>query len=289
MAGAWGGKTELAQSAQTANPVTVSPEDKRIPIDRRDEKYKQLNAVGIFLQDNRLAGTGFLVDSCHVLTNAHVAYIEFASSHIIDVNRLHLDEHKSMTFAVGASDKAPKGFKYEIDGNVIAHGNTDGSAQDTENDWAVVKLVASLPTDFPIIPMVQISDKQTKDLRLISVGYPANRTNRGTDFTYLYGDLNCRVVGNMGEGHFAHNCQGTGGNSGGPLLITDPNGFYRAAGMVSGHHFDKTGLEKPNNFEVAQTGVSFGPGLPSYPQYGMAAVPSEGDKILKAIKDSPCP
>src|ERR1700675_4394199 len=76
MAGAWNGITAAQQAAPAANPVTMPQEDMRVPIDRRSEKYKQLNAVGIFVEDNKLVGTGFLVDSCHVLTNAHVAYKE---------------------------------------------------------------------------------------------------------------------------------------------------------------------------------------------------------------------
>jgi V8-like Glu-specific endopeptidase len=292
IAGAWDGKTEVAQSAQTANPVMISPEDKRVPIDRLDEKYKQLNAVGIFVQNNKLAGTGFLVDSCHVLTNAHVAYEELArdstdhSPSPIDVDNLHLDKHKKMEFRVGISDKYPKGFRFKIEGKVIERGNpaSDGfGGQNPNGDWAVVKLDSMLPADFPSIPIVQQSWKEVRNLPVISVGYPANRTNRGTDFSYLYGDLNCSIIAeNSLTGYYSHDCQMTGGNSGGPLLKAEPNGFYRAVGMSSATLGDQTGLERPDTFKEGHYGVGFG-------QWANRKFESESDKILKAIKDSPCP
>lgn len=289
MVGAWDPETALAQSAPTTNSVVVSQEDKRVPIDRRSEKYKQLNAVGAFFESDRLIGSGFLLDKCHVLTDAHVAYEEFASNKIIDVDKVHVDEHKRLLFAVGVSSKYPKGFVYGIEGAVITHGTTDGSVEDSSEDWALIKLDRSLPSDFPTIPIFQVPDIQATGFSLIGVGFPADRTNRGTDFSFLYGDLNCRIVANMGESYYAHNCQATGGDSGGPLLIVRQNGSYSAVGMMTGRHAKMTGLEKSDNYKEASVAVSFGPGVPSDPQNGLEGVLSPSDEILKAVKDSPCP
>jgi hypothetical protein len=170
------------------------------------------------------ASTGFLIDRCHVLTNMHAVYTD-------DIV-LHPSVGKSVAFAVGQTEGdgnrgVLQGLKFLLNGVVVSHGDTiivDGIVHEPENDWALIRLAASV--DGTITPMaigaVDIA-QLPKNLHLSTAGFPADlRARRGDrlDLKDLWGS-DGHVVGvvwaSTDGAVIESTIQASRGNSGGPI------------------------------------------------------------------------
>jgi V8-like Glu-specific endopeptidase len=193
--------------------------------------YSFLNAIGAVWPDDisksavgYMASTGFLIDQCHVLTNLHTVYTD----------DLVLDPSvgKSVSFAVGQTEGAGnkgalQGLKFLLNGTVIAHGDTiivDHHVQNPENDWALIRLEASVddsirPMTTATIDMAQLA----KNRHLSIAGFPGDRRTLHGDRLDLKdlwesdGEV-VRIVWASTVGAVVESTiQATRGNSGSPL------------------------------------------------------------------------
>lgn len=107
-------------------------------------------------------------------------------------------------------------------------------------DLAVIALASPVPA--PVLPLVEQAPPAGTPLML--GGYGQDRAER------MLADPACRSLG-TGVGHdgralLNHDCAGTRGTSGGPLLAQAPDGTWRLAGIqVAGHADDRGGSAVP--------------------------------------------
>lgn len=266
-------KNDLVALSAAAQEIQDSAsQDLRQVVDRASSEYKQLNPIGIISVNGKtFDGTGFLVSPCHVLTNAHVVFEDPKKAR----------NGTTLFFFAGQTGSAQKPFSQtDVQGTVIDHGNIDGTFNTTNSDWVVVKLSKSIGNDIGYISINQMDSAKMAQRQVVTAGFPVDRTNNGKDFSQMFGDLNCKVIGVSGFAYITHTCQTTGGQSGSPILAKAPNGRYYAIGMVDGGHSGKS-LTKTEDPDKANTAVSFESGKP----YN---IDSEGDKIQAAINANQC-
>lgn len=259
----------LALAAEGAvSAVTI---DARVFVDRNLLEYKALDSIGIVKSEGKkFYGTGFLVDDCHVLTNNHVVFEDekFAKNGMV------------VNFSVGQTDSTEIYFsKSNIAGKVVAHGNFEMTRNSQNGDWALINLYESVGKVVGYIPMYQMDMTKMKGRKVITAGFPGDRTNDGKDFSKIYADINCKIIGASLFGYSLHTCQANGGQSGSPLLAKGNDGKYYAIAMISGNKgFDMSRSEDPDRANVAV----------SFTSLRVDSFKSEGDKIVDAINADPC-
>jgi V8-like Glu-specific endopeptidase len=203
------------------------------------------------------AGTGFLIDPCHVLTSLHVVEPGEAAP------PAGTAIGKPVTFAVGqtVSDRdrgALQGLKFLYHGRLEAHGQSrvvDGRVAAPENDWALIHLDEHV--DAGIVPMTLAAPNLAslpERFRLSSAGFPSDRREHSRDGFKLK-DLwksDGVAVGvwpsTSGGALIATTLQITPGNSGGPVYGTLDGNPHVVIGIVQstrGNGIDVTEL-KPN-------------------------------------------
>ncbi len=262
---------ELSSAAEEIEAQTAK--DERVEIDRTAPEYKALNAIGVVIPaDMTSYGSGFLVDSCHVLTNNHVVFKKGQAQ----------KNGAKVTFSVGQTGSKEKPFTHAlIDGKVIAHGEYEHTLNSANNDWAIIRLSKSVGKEIDTIPFFQMDVKHMKGRQVITAGYPGSRTQNGKDLSAMYGDKNCKIIGMSIYGYVQHTCQVTPGQSGSPALaLNKDNGKYYAIGMVGGDA-DFDGLDRSEESKKANIAVSFDSGKSD-------GVVSQGDLIASALKSDKC-
>lgn len=267
-----GGKDSLRILAATADQISTKLEnDTRVEVDRSSANYSQMNAIGVVQPANQKAyGTGFMVDSCHVLTNSHVAFNNHVSG----------DVGSKTYFSVGQTGSKQSPFKHaDIEGKVIAKGNYDRTVSKTNGDWVVIRLSKSIK-DVSSIPMYQMDSAVMKGKDVMTVGFPGDLSDDGKDLSKAHGDLNCKLDGMSVYGFQFHKCTATTGQSGSPVMAKGNDGKYYAIAMISGDAtFEKDNSDKKVTRDMA---VNFTSGK-------KVNVISQGDKIMAAIAaDAPC-
>lgn len=245
------------------------PTDERVVLDRTAPEYWQLNAIGVVTPTNmKFYGTGFLVDTCHVLTNHHVVFDKASDA------RLGYQTY----FSVGQTTDKKAQFRHVLEkGTVIAFGRYDGTNAAENADWVIIELVQSLGKTVGFIPIYQMDLKKMFGRSVISAGYPGDRTREGADLSNIFADLNCKIFGTGLYGNSYHTCQTTHGQSGSPILAKGNDGKYYAIAMAD-RRMDMTRSEDPNIGNVA---VSLDSGSND-------GVVSEGNRIVGALKAHPC-
>ncbi|MGZ8943542.1 MAG: trypsin-like serine peptidase [Methylobacter sp.] len=264
---------ELSAAAQDL--INKTDTDLRQEISRDNPEYQQLNAIGMISFNGKYQGSGFLVSPCLVLTNIHVAYSKNES----------LKSGKTVQFSVGQTGSFSQAFKHEkINSQVVEHGTYDRSEQDTNSDWALVKLSQKI-TDINFIKLYQMPSSASYNHKIITAGFPSNRAAE-SNYSKMYGDIDCKIIGTSGWGYILHTCQTTGGQSGSPILAKGKDGLYYALGMVGGNRRNEqgvpqSGLEKSEDPNQAHRALSFESGKP----YNIIV---QGDEIKSAISKYNC-
>jgi tetratricopeptide (TPR) repeat protein len=209
--------------------------DDRVAVERK--RGTPMGAVGMVLRldaDGALAGTGFLVSPCHIMTAAHVV----AGSNGISADQVLL-------FFAGAGSLGPAELGADYfgarsparpvvwgdyqPGAVIGAGEDDKPAppaaarRDSWNDWALLKLDRCLGEDgfghFDLLPIATRDFTRTVGRRAVAaVGHPADRGN-----AKLTVDPSCTLLGQVQEAGWQHDCTTMPGNSGGPVLAARPD------------------------------------------------------------------
>lgn len=263
---------ELSTAAQEIQDNAST--DLRQEVDRSKDEFKQLNAIGMISVDGQnYDGSAWLLDSCHVLTNAHVAYREDEA----------MKDGKDIFFSVGQTNDKSHPFIHEmLRGRVIGHGNYERTVATKNSDWVVIKLDQKIEDEkIDSVKMVQVDPAQMRDLKYSTAGFPADKS-RKDNYSKMFGDLDCKIIGISVYGYALHNCQTNGGQSGSPILFKSPkDGRYYAFSMVSGGAKGSSGLNKTTDPNLANSAVSFHSGE-------SFQVETDGDKIAKAIKNNPC-
>jgi tetratricopeptide (TPR) repeat protein/V8-like Glu-specific endopeptidase len=206
-------------------------DDDRVPQTR--EKGTMYGAIGLVVHSTGIeseAGTGFLVSPCHVMTAYHVV-----------AGKGKIGTGDSATFYVGEGDQGPAyngGRRYAE--SAIAHpvvwgnfidGESDNITQRVKaaqsngwNDWVLLKLDRCLGDEANGWGYLKLDPIATRDLTragetpaAIAVGLPKDK-----DEEKLTEDPNCRIVGQMYESGWQHDCFTLPGNSGGPILERKP-------------------------------------------------------------------
>jgi V8-like Glu-specific endopeptidase len=270
------GQIEILAQAVAA---TRAVEDKRVPVDRlavnpQHPEFSNMNGIGIISVDGvSFDGSGFKVDACHVLTNAHVAYR----------NLKNMPINEAVRFSVGQTGILHAPFQFDLmPGRVIARGEPNETRERENRDWAVIRLAGKLPPGYeliPGIPIAQISPRELAGLHVTTAGFPGDKIDGGKDFRQIYADLDCKIIDTAAWGFFNHTCQNTGGQSGSPIIYTESGKSY-ALGMVAGSNGDD-GLDKTEDTLKSQLAVSFSSS--DDPSFS-----SEGDKIMDILAADKC-
>jgi tetratricopeptide (TPR) repeat protein/V8-like Glu-specific endopeptidase len=229
-----------AVAAQSSALAAGFGADDRVP--RAREKGTMFGAIGLVVHSTGLgseAGTGFLVSPCHVMTAYHVV-----------AGKGKISSGDTATFYVGEGDDGPAyngGRRYAA--SALAHpvvwgnfidGESDNVTQRVKavqsngwNDWVLLKLDRCLGDEENGWGYLKLDPISTRDLtragdtpEAIAVGLPKDK-----DEEKLTEDPSCRIVGQMYESGWQHDCLTLPGNSGGPILERKPEAG--AAGNAS--------------------------------------------------------
>jgi protease YdgD len=206
----------VAQEAPRPIPRDVLPgigrDDPRRQVDRRDMPWRALGRV-----QHELGGrcTGALIAPNLVLTAAH-CLIARRTGNLVQPGSIHFllgyDRGRQVAHAQVVSFRVGAGY--------VPFGGSPPGA-----DWAILTLARDIaPQQFTLRLMAA-----TPPLRapLMLAGYQQDRPE------VLLADTQCRSLGITGGGMLLHDCAGTRGVSGGPLLSALPEGGWAMAGVAS--------------------------------------------------------
>ena len=207
--------------AQASLPPSIRPglgaDDERRAVAVRDAPWSSLVRVQT---DAGSRCTGVLLAPDRVLTAAH-CLVAPATGNVVQPGRIHVllgyDRGEYRAHAVAGSLRLGPGFEPASRGPIGA-------------DWAVLRLATPLPG--PALPVAPLPD----------IAAPAMLGGWQQDRAHaLLADTACRVEARMsdpaGRLLLRHNCAGTRGSSGGPLLVRHGEG-WAVAGIAAGavHH-----------------------------------------------------
>jgi len=189
-------------TAVTARAAIFS-EDDRVPV--AQQSRSPYAPIGRVIGDG-LAGTGFLVSKCHVLTTQHT----FSDSRPV------LGQKMTFRAVQAGSGRSPPTSR----GTIVASGNFNLALQARDwsegrsKDWMLIRLDKCLGKS---LGFVELSADQSffdiADAPLRSAGFPSDRPSADT----LVLDPSCRIRGgNFRE--WMHDCAALPGNSGSPVF-----------------------------------------------------------------------
>lgn len=186
----------------------LGPADPRRPADVRAAPFASLVRV-----QTELGGrcTGTLIAPDEVLTAAHCLMAP-RSRQMVQPGSVHVllayDRGQHRGHARVASYRA--GAAWQGDGSPASA------------DWAVLRLAT--PLRGPVLPLAEAAPAPRTALAL--AGYQQDRPES------LLADTGCRVLG-IGGGMLVHDCAGTRGASGAPLLMRGEDGRWLVVGVAS--------------------------------------------------------
>jgi protease YdgD len=205
-----------AQEAPRPIPRDVLPgigrDDPRRPVDRREMPWRALGRV-----QHELGGrcTGALIAPNLVLTAAH-CLVARRTENLMQPGSIHFllgyDRGQHVAHAQVVSFRVGEGYR-------PSPGSPPGA------DWAILTLARDIgPREFTL-PLMSVMPALRVPLML--AGYQQDRPE------VLLADTQCRALGITGTGMLLHDCAGTRGVSGGPVLAALPGGGWAVAGVAS--------------------------------------------------------
>lgn len=102
-----------------------------------------------------------------------------------------------------------------------------GRPRDPSLDWAVLTLRDPLP---PTAALRPIAPAAAADIDAVASGEPLVRAGYSQDRAHLPTSVACQLIARVGARLFQHDCDGTWGDSGSPVLLETPNG-WRVLGL----------------------------------------------------------
>ena len=194
--------------------------------DRDDRVAVTLKSVGIVTGGEHIYyGSGFLIDRCNVLTARHVA-----GNVLVVVGR-------RLVFRAGQSASP---------GTVVAAGPFQDNFSPSRSigaDWMLVRLDRCLGRKLGFLRLASTVDAYATErgAQAGDAGFPRDRPMRLGPTV----DADCRVLW-VGGGRMAHDCATIAGNSGGPILARQGDGWVAIGINVAGE--DRA---QPREFDAA--------------------------------------
>jgi lipoprotein NlpI/V8-like Glu-specific endopeptidase len=197
------------------------------------EKGTLYGAIGLVVHSDGIeteAGTGFLVSPCHIMTAYHVV-----------AGKRKIAENDRATFYVGEGDEGPdyyggKRYAESTTAHPVVWGNfLDGESTNIAtrvkavqsngwNDWVLLKLdkcFGDAENGWGYLKLLPLATREItragETPQAVAIGFPKDKDERK-----LTEDPNCRLVGQMYESGWQHDCLTLPGNSGGPILERKP-------------------------------------------------------------------
>ena len=223
----------LLATLHGAGAVALGGDDRQ-PVTR--DKGTVFSPIGLMVLDegrtDAVAGTAFLVSPCHVLTAYHVAgggdaiTEKTTASFYVGQGSIGPDFDDARHFA----DQSPAhpvvwGKYVPAEDDATPAQRASAMMQNGWEDWALLKLDRCLGDAEHGYGYFRLAPITTRDLtrggeglRVSSVGLPGDEP-----MDHLWRDPACRIVGQIHNSGWQHDCVTVPGNSGGPLLLApDP-------------------------------------------------------------------
>jgi protease YdgD len=192
----------------------VGATDPRRPVELDQPPWRGFGRVQ---QDLGKRCSGALVGPRLVLTAAH-CLVAPRSGNLVQPETLH--------FLLGY-DRGGFAGHGRVTGFQVAPGYRPDGKGPRGADWALLTLDAPLGTPDRVLPLLDAPPPPRTPLML--GGYQQDRPER------LLADTGCRAIGTAQGGTLLlHDCAGTHGASGAPVLAQGPDGRWAVAGVTSG-------------------------------------------------------